>query len=154
MVAPTYQPRDPSGTVLYQVVAEHLETFLAGIDADPTANGLPSYVRDEFQAYLQCGILAHGFLRLSCDTCPHQMLLAFKRPCKDARALQKARVLSLVCRQTHGRDGSAPGRAGNPLGGHSSVGRLGPHSLALLDGGFDTLDGPGAYDYPPHDPSV
>jgi len=59
------------------VVTEHLETFLAGIDADPTAKGLPSYVRDEFQAYLKCGILAHGFLRLGCDTCPHQMLLAF-----------------------------------------------------------------------------
>jgi hypothetical protein len=98
MVAPTYQPRAPSATVLYQVVAEYLDTFLAAIDADLTANGLPSYVRDEFQAYLKCGILAHGFLRLGCDTCPHQMLLAFKRPCKDARALQKARVLSLVCR--------------------------------------------------------
>ncbi len=98
MVAPTYQSRDPSGTVLYQVVAEHLETFLASVNADPTAKGLPSYVRDEFQAYLKCGIFAHGFLRLGCDTCPHQMLLAFNRPCKDARAMQKARILSLVCR--------------------------------------------------------
>ena len=43
----------------------------------PTAKGLPSYVRDEFDAYLQCGILAHGFLRLGCDTCKHKMLLAF-----------------------------------------------------------------------------
>ena len=77
MVASTYQPRDPSSTVLYQVVAEHLETFLAGIDADPTAKGLPSYVRDEFYAYLKCGILAHGFVRLDCDTCQHEMLLAF-----------------------------------------------------------------------------
>jgi hypothetical protein len=68
MVVPIYQPRDPSSTVLYQMVAEHLETFLSGIDADPTAKGLPSYVRDEFQAYLKCGILAHGFLRLGCDT--------------------------------------------------------------------------------------
>jgi hypothetical protein len=90
------------------VVAEYLDTFLAGIDADPTAKGLPSYVKDEFQAYLQCGILAHGFLRLGCDTYPHQMLLAFKRPCKDARALQEARVLSLVCREAHGRNRSAP----------------------------------------------
>ena len=79
MVASTYQPRDPSSTVLYQVVAEHLETFLAGIDADPTAKGLPSYVRDEFYAYLKCGILAHGFVRLGCDTCQHEMLLAFSR---------------------------------------------------------------------------
>jgi len=72
MVAPTYQPRDPSATVFYQVVVQHLETFLAGIDADPTAKGLPAYVRDELQTYLKCGILAHGFLRLSCGTYPHQ----------------------------------------------------------------------------------
>jgi hypothetical protein len=26
---------------------------------------------------LQCGVLAHGFVRLGCDTCPHTMLLAF-----------------------------------------------------------------------------
>ena len=31
----TYEPRDPSNTVLYKVVAEHLETFLASLDADP-----------------------------------------------------------------------------------------------------------------------
>jgi hypothetical protein len=29
MVTPAYQPRDPSNTVLYQVIADHLETFLA-----------------------------------------------------------------------------------------------------------------------------
>ena len=40
------------------------------------ANGLPAYVKRSY-AYLQCGILAHGFVRLGCDTCPHQMLLAF-----------------------------------------------------------------------------
>lgn len=67
MVTPSYQPRDPSSTVLYRVVAAHLETFLARIDADPTAKGLPCYVRDEFYAYLQCGVLAHGFLRLGCE---------------------------------------------------------------------------------------
>jgi hypothetical protein len=77
MVTPAYQPRDPSHTVLYQVIADHLETFLATIDADPTAKGLPRYVREEFYAYLQCGILAHGFVRLGCDTCSHKMLLAF-----------------------------------------------------------------------------
>ena len=27
--------------------------------------------------YLQCGVLAHGFLRLGCDTCKHELLLAF-----------------------------------------------------------------------------
>jgi hypothetical protein len=77
MVPPAYQPRDPSGTVLYQVIADHLETFPATLAADPAAHGLPAYVTEEFYAYLQCGVLAHGFVRLGCDTCPHQMLLAF-----------------------------------------------------------------------------
>jgi Transposase zinc-binding domain/Putative transposase len=45
--------------------------------ADPTATGLPDDVVDEFYASLPCGILAHGFVRLGCDPCPHQMLLAF-----------------------------------------------------------------------------
>jgi hypothetical protein len=72
----TYEPRDPSHTVLYKVIAAHLETFLVSLDADPAAKGLPAYVQHEFYAYLQCGILAHGFLRLGCDTCKHEMLLA------------------------------------------------------------------------------
>ena len=29
----TYEPRDPSRTVLYTVIADHLETFLAALDA-------------------------------------------------------------------------------------------------------------------------
>ena len=64
----TYEPRDPSSTVLYKVIAEHLETFLASLDDDPDATGLPAYVEREFYDYLQCGILAHGFLRLGCVT--------------------------------------------------------------------------------------
>src|SRR6516164_1200471 len=73
----TYAPRDPSRTVLYTVIADHLETFLASCEADPDAPGLPAYVQREFYAYLQCGILAHGFLRLGCDTCPKELLLPF-----------------------------------------------------------------------------
>jgi hypothetical protein len=74
---PTYESRDPSRTALYQVIAEHLETFLASLAADPEAKGLPAYVQREFYDYLQCGILAHGFLRMGCDTCKKEVLLAF-----------------------------------------------------------------------------
>jgi len=73
----TYEPRDPSHTVLYRVIAEHLETFLASLATDPDARGLPASVQREFYDYLQCGILAHGFLRLGCDTCKKEVLLAF-----------------------------------------------------------------------------
>jgi hypothetical protein len=75
----TYKPRDPSSTVLYKVIADHLETFLASLDDDPEAKGLPAYVQREFYDYLQCSILAHGFLRLGCDTCKHEMLHAAHR---------------------------------------------------------------------------
>ena len=73
----SYVPRDPSQTVLYTAVADHLETFLASLDADPDAKGLPAYVERELYDYLQCGILAHGFLRLGCDTCHKELLLPF-----------------------------------------------------------------------------
>jgi hypothetical protein len=63
--------------VLYQVIAAHLETFLALLHDDPDAKGLPAYVEREFYDYLPCGILAYGFLRLGCDTCPNETLLAF-----------------------------------------------------------------------------
>ena len=30
---------------------------------------LPDYVQREFEDYLRCGRLEHGFLRVRCDTC-------------------------------------------------------------------------------------
>jgi hypothetical protein len=39
---PAYVPRDPSTTVLYHVVADHLETLLASLGADTDAKGLPA----------------------------------------------------------------------------------------------------------------
>jgi hypothetical protein len=73
----TYAPRDPSSTVLYHVIAEHLETFLASCHDDPDGSGLPAYVEREFYDYLRCGILAHGFLRLGCETCHKELLVPF-----------------------------------------------------------------------------
>jgi hypothetical protein len=73
----TYAPRDPSRTVLYQVIADHLATCLASCAADPDTTGLPAYVEREFYDYVRCGILAHGFLRLGCDTCHQELLLPF-----------------------------------------------------------------------------
>jgi len=53
----TYAPRDPSQTVLYTVIAEHLETFLASCEAGADATGLPAYVQREFYASLRCGVV-------------------------------------------------------------------------------------------------
>ncbi|WP_366819875.1 transposase zinc-binding domain-containing protein [Ottowia sp.] len=38
---------------------------------------MPRFIKDEFDAFLECGILAHGFLRLRCGECGHDKLLAF-----------------------------------------------------------------------------
>ena len=55
-----YERRRPEETTLYQVVQEHLESFLAQVEAE-TGASLPEFVKDEFDAFLECGILAHGF---------------------------------------------------------------------------------------------
>jgi hypothetical protein len=62
---PTYAPRDPGHTVLYKVIAEHLETFLASCHDDPEATGLPVYVQPEFDDYLR-GCAAPGSTALRC----------------------------------------------------------------------------------------
>jgi hypothetical protein len=71
-----YERHRPEETTLYRVVQEELETFLAQVEAQ-TGSGLPQFVKDEFEAYLECGILAHGFLRVRCAECAHEKLVAF-----------------------------------------------------------------------------
>lgn len=63
--------------MLYGVVQQHLSTFLARTDAAPGRRSLPRWVRREFERYLDCGILAKGFVRVHCDTCRQDMLVAF-----------------------------------------------------------------------------
>lgn len=72
---PRYQRRRPEQTPLYRPVRVHYETFAADVDAQ--GGCLPPFVQDEFPAYLDCGILAKGFLRLTCDTCARDTLVAF-----------------------------------------------------------------------------
>ena len=38
---------------------------------------LPRYVQREFEDYLRCGRLEHGFLRLRCERCRDERLVAF-----------------------------------------------------------------------------
>jgi hypothetical protein len=71
-----YERHRPEETTLYRVVQEELETLLAQVEAQ-TGSGLPQFIQDEFEAYLQCGILAHGFLRVRCAECAHEKLVAF-----------------------------------------------------------------------------
>lgn len=57
-----YERRRPECTLLYQIVAEHYPRFLELL-ADQ-GHSLPHYVQREFEDFLKCGILDHGFLRV------------------------------------------------------------------------------------------
>jgi hypothetical protein len=60
--------------VLHATVRQHLNTFLFEC-AD--AGGLPAFVVHDFQRYLKCGVLAHGFSRLACTVCKVELLVPY-----------------------------------------------------------------------------
>ena len=71
-----YERHRPEQTTLYRLVQQHTATFFAQAEAAAGAD-LPQFVKDEFDAFLECGILAHGFVRLRCGDCGHDKLVAF-----------------------------------------------------------------------------
>ena len=70
-----YVRHRPERTFLYQLVEEYYPAFKAHQAAQ--GNPLPGYVEQEFEGYLKCGRLEHGFLRVRCDTCHAEHLVAF-----------------------------------------------------------------------------
>lgn len=60
-----YERHRPEHTTLYRLVQRHAASFIAHTDAS-TAAELLRFINDEFDAFLECGILANGFLRLRC----------------------------------------------------------------------------------------
>ena len=70
-----YARRQPETTLLYKTLQANWLEFLAELEAE--GGELPAFVKDEFEAYFRCGILAHGFLRVRCKTCGHNRVVAF-----------------------------------------------------------------------------
>ncbi|MCF1239124.1 MULTISPECIES: IS91 family transposase [Enterobacteriaceae] len=70
-----YQRHRPEQTLLYRIVEEYYPTFAAHLAAQ--GRELPGYVQREFDAYLKCGRLEHGFLRVRCESCHAEHLVAF-----------------------------------------------------------------------------
>ena len=58
---PTYCRHEPEQTALYQVVAGHLETFLAECRCE--GHTLPSHVEGKLRRFLDCEVYARGFSR-------------------------------------------------------------------------------------------
>jgi len=76
--ARVYRRRRPERTAVYQVVQEHLETWLAHYnEAEPESNPVPHYIERDLRKFLECGILAHGFARAYCDHCGRDFLIAY-----------------------------------------------------------------------------
>ena len=68
-----YERHRPEQTTLYRLVQQHAASFIAHTEAGTGAE-LPRFIKDEFDAFLECGILAHGFLWLRCGECGHDKL--------------------------------------------------------------------------------
>jgi len=73
--AAVYVRHRPETTLLYQIVQEYWPEF----QVELTNHGkyLPAYVTKEFDEYLKCGRLEHGFLRVRCESCHEEKLVAF-----------------------------------------------------------------------------
>ena len=70
-----YAPHRPERTLLYSLVQAHWPDFLARREVEDRP--LPEYVREEFETYLRCGVLEHGFLRVVCEHCRAERLVAY-----------------------------------------------------------------------------
>ena len=132
-----YARHRPEETLLYQLVEEHYPTF-AGL-REAQGRPLPAYVQREFEDFLKCGRLEHGFLRVRCERCHDEKLVAFscKRrgfcPSCGARRMVESAALPTACSVTaalcdqriSGREHPDPRWAGRP-----SAIRRGPINLA------------------------
>ena len=71
----TYERHRPEQTLLYQLIEKHYPALVEQLECQ--GKNLPAHVHREFEAYLKCGRLEHGFLRVRCDTCHFERLVAF-----------------------------------------------------------------------------
>ncbi len=70
-----YVRHRPESTLLYQIVQEYWPEFQAELASH--GKFLPAHVTKEFDEYLKCGRLEHGFLRVRCESCHDEKLVAF-----------------------------------------------------------------------------
>jgi hypothetical protein len=69
-----YVRRRPELSPLYQLVLQHLESFVASED-------VPAFAVRALRKFLTCGVLSEGFARVRCPECHEENLVAFS--CKD-----------------------------------------------------------------------
>ena len=72
---PGYQRHQPEQTALYAIVEQRLPKLCAGLAQQDAS--LPAFVTREFRDYLRCGLIEYGFIRIKCNGCRHEHLVAF-----------------------------------------------------------------------------
>ena len=70
-----YVRHRPEQTLLYQLIERHWPEFQSHLSE--AGSFLPRHVTREFEEYLSCGRLEHGFLRVCCKHCRHENLVEF-----------------------------------------------------------------------------
>ena len=72
----SYQRHQPEKTLLYKLIQKNLLDFYHQVENEQEKE-LPLFVKKEFEEFLKCGLLSYGFLRLLCQSCKQEKLLAF-----------------------------------------------------------------------------
>ncbi len=70
-----YERHRPEQTTLDRLVQQCAASLIAQTEASSGAE-LPRLIKEEFEDFLECGILAHSLLRLRCSECGLDRLLA------------------------------------------------------------------------------
>jgi hypothetical protein len=89
-----YRRRRPEQTALYQVVQDNLETLYAAVEEGFVSASLPDFVRNEFERFLDCGLLCKGAALLVCES----------------EGCSGTQVVALSCKGRGGFCGSCAGR--------------------------------------------
>ena len=70
----SYQRHRPEQTLHYKLAEEHYPPFSERVACERRV--IPDYVRREFDEFLRCGRLECGFLRVCCESCHAERLVA------------------------------------------------------------------------------
>ena len=68
-----YVPRRPCDGNVFSVVRDNWKKF--EMQATTSDKSPARYISKEFEEFLKCGILAHGFVRLKCDSCDENRIV-------------------------------------------------------------------------------
>ncbi len=74
-----YKPRQPQKTAPYRIFSQYYDEFKDVYEEryQSKYGFFRSFIDEEVEKYLRCGILKYGFARVRCSKCKHEFLLPF-----------------------------------------------------------------------------